>query len=60
MGFRYFAFTTIYSFMVEKGLPNLSEGSLEASANYTGYLLGAMLGNMLYLAAMGILDKVPR
>ena len=43
MGFGRFAFTAIYPHMVEEGLLDLQGGSLAASANYAGYLLGALL-----------------
>jgi MFS family permease len=43
MGFGRFAFTAIYPHMVEEGLLSLREGSWAASANYAGYLLGAIL-----------------
>jgi predicted MFS family arabinose efflux permease len=43
MGFGRFAFTAIYPHMVEEGVLSLREGSLAASANYAGYLLGAIL-----------------
>ncbi|WP_454743515.1 YbfB/YjiJ family MFS transporter [Cupriavidus necator] len=44
MGFGRFAFTAIYPHMVEEGLLSMHGGSLAASANYAGYLIGAMLG----------------
>ena len=43
MGFGRFAFTAIYPHMVEEGVLTLRDGSLAASANYAGYLLGAIL-----------------
>ncbi len=43
MGFGRFAFTAIYPHMVTEGLLDLHGGSLAASANYAGYLLGALL-----------------
>ena len=43
MGFGRFAFTAIYPHMVEEGALSLRDGSLAASANYAGYLLGAIL-----------------
>ncbi|MGE8548943.1 MAG: YbfB/YjiJ family MFS transporter [Alcaligenes sp.] len=43
MGFGRFAFTAIYPHMVEENLLSLRDGSLAASANYAGYLLGALL-----------------
>lgn len=43
MGFGRFAFTAIYPHMVKEGVLTLRDGSLAASANYAGYLLGAIL-----------------
>ncbi|MED5612397.1 YbfB/YjiJ family MFS transporter [Janthinobacterium sp. P210005] len=43
MGFGRFAFTAIYPHMLEEGVLTLRDGSLAASANYAGYLLGAIL-----------------
>ncbi|WP_244198792.1 YbfB/YjiJ family MFS transporter [Janthinobacterium svalbardensis] len=43
MGFGRFAFTAIYPHMVKEGVLTLHDGSLTASANYAGYLLGAIL-----------------
>lgn len=43
MGFGRFAFTAVYPHMVEEGILTLHGGSLAASANYAGYLLGALL-----------------
>ncbi|KAF1018783.1 MAG: hypothetical protein GAK30_03497 [Paracidovorax wautersii] len=43
MGFGRFAFTAIYPHMVEEGILTLRAGSIAASANYAGYLLGALL-----------------
>ncbi|MGR3806585.1 YbfB/YjiJ family MFS transporter [Pasteurella testudinis] len=42
MGFGRFAFTGIYPLMVTENLLSVSAGSLAASANYAGYLLGAL------------------
>jgi len=44
MGFGRFAFTAVYPHMVDEGLLSFGEGSWAASANYAGYLLGALLG----------------
>ena len=44
MGFGRFAFTAIYPHMLDEGLLSLAEGGWAASANYAGYLLGALLG----------------
>ncbi|MBC9248985.1 sugar transporter [Pseudomonas alcaligenes] len=43
MGFGRFAFTGLYPLMLADGLLSLQSGSLAASANYAGYLLGALL-----------------
>lgn len=43
MGFGRFAFTAVYPYMVDEGLLNIHTASLAASANYGGYLLGALL-----------------
>ncbi|AQR69251.1 MFS transporter [Janthinobacterium sp. LM6] len=43
MGFGRFAFTAIYPHMLAEGVLTLRDGSLAASANYAGYLLGAIL-----------------
>ena len=43
MGFGRFAFTAIYPHMVKEGVLTLHDGSRAASANYAGYLLGAIL-----------------
>ncbi|MGV3741414.1 MAG: YbfB/YjiJ family MFS transporter, partial [Burkholderiaceae bacterium] len=42
MGIGRFAFTPILPFMLEEGLLSLGDGGLLASANYLGYLLGAL------------------
>ncbi|MDH1010971.1 YbfB/YjiJ family MFS transporter [Pseudomonas nicosulfuronedens] len=43
MGFGRFAFTGLYPLMVRDGMLSITGGSLAASANYAGYLLGALL-----------------
>ncbi|WP_244788852.1 YbfB/YjiJ family MFS transporter [Cupriavidus pauculus] len=43
MGFGRFAFTGMYPLMVRDGTMSVATGSLAASANYAGYLLGALL-----------------
>ncbi|WP_258000769.1 YbfB/YjiJ family MFS transporter [Janthinobacterium sp. ROICE36] len=43
MGFGRFAFTAIYPHMLAEGVLKLNDASLAASANYAGYLLGAIL-----------------
>lgn len=42
MGFGRFAFTGMYPLMVRDGLLSIGAGSLAASANYAGYLVGAL------------------
>lgn len=43
MGLGRFAFTGLYPLMVRDGVLSVAGGSLAASANYAGYLLGALL-----------------
>lgn len=43
MGFGRFAYTALYPHMVQEGVLSLSGGSMAASANYAGYLVGALL-----------------
>lgn len=43
MGFGRFAYTGMYPLMVRDGLLTVSSGSFAASANYAGYLAGALL-----------------
>lgn len=43
MGFGRFAFTGLYPLMVHDGYLTVSSGTLSASANYAGYLLGALI-----------------
>lgn len=43
MGFGRFAFTGLYPVMVHDGLLTVHGGTFAASANYAGYLLGALL-----------------
>lgn len=43
MGFGRFAFTGLYPLMVNEGVLTVHSGTLAASANYAGYLLGALL-----------------
>jgi MFS family permease len=42
MGFGRFSFTGMYPIMVKEAVMTVSAGSLAASANYAGYLLGAL------------------
>jgi hypothetical protein len=43
MGFGRFAFTGIYPVMVSDAVLTVHQGTLAASANYAGYLVGALL-----------------
>src|ERR1700730_1839207 len=43
MGFGRFSFTGMYPLMVRDGQLTVSGGSLAASANYLGYLIGALI-----------------
>ncbi|MBD1555150.1 YbfB/YjiJ family MFS transporter [Pseudomonas typographi] len=43
MGFGRFAFTAVFPHMLQDGVLSLRAGSFAASANYAGYLLGALL-----------------
>jgi MFS family permease len=43
MGFGRFSFTGMYPLMVHDGVIDVTAGSVAASANYAGYLLGAIL-----------------
>jgi MFS family permease len=43
MGFGRFSFTGMYPLMVREGQLTVSGGSLAASANYLGYLIGALI-----------------
>lgn len=47
MGFGRFAYTGVYPVMVQEGIVSLHDGTLAASANYAGYLLGALLAARL-------------
>lgn len=42
MGFGRFAYTAVYPLMIEDGWLGIGDGSLVASANYAGYLAGAL------------------
>lgn len=43
MGFGRFAFTGLYPLMVNEGILTIHSGTLAASANYAGYLIGALM-----------------
>jgi MFS family permease len=43
MGFGRFAYTALYPHMVQENILSLSQGSMAASTNYAGYLVGALL-----------------
>ena len=47
MGFGRFAFTGLYPLMVADGQISVEGGSYAASANYAGYLIGALLAGVL-------------
>lgn len=42
MGFGRFAYTALYPYMVADGVLTVVQGSIVASANYLGYLVGAL------------------
>lgn len=42
MGFGRFAFTAVYPYMIAEGILSLHSASIAASANYAGYLFGAL------------------
>ena len=48
MGFGRFAFTGIYPVMVSDAVLTVHQGTLAASANYAGYLVGALLTAALH------------
>ncbi|WP_114800501.1 YbfB/YjiJ family MFS transporter [Moraxella canis] len=43
MGFGRFAYTALYPYMVSERILSIEQGSLAASANYVGYLIGALM-----------------
>lgn len=43
MGFGRFAFTGLYPLMVNEGILTIHSGTLAASSNYAGYLIGALM-----------------
>lgn len=43
MGFGRFAYTALYPYMVTDDVLSVAQGSVVASANYVGYLVGALL-----------------
>ncbi|WP_454726523.1 MULTISPECIES: YbfB/YjiJ family MFS transporter [Cupriavidus] len=58
MGFGRFAFTGMYPLMVRDGLLTVGAGSLAASANYAGYLAGALAVTRLSPRATPLLCRV--
>jgi len=58
MGFGRFAFTGMYPLMVRDGTMSVATGSLAASANYAGYLLGALLAARIAHARAGFWSRV--
>lgn len=57
MGFGRFSYTGMYPLMVRDGLLSVSSGSLAASANYAGYLLGALIVSRMSVASSSSLCK---
>ncbi|WP_420991697.1 YbfB/YjiJ family MFS transporter [Cupriavidus sp. 30B13] len=58
MGFGRFAFTGMYPLMVRDGLLTVGAGSLAASANYAGYLAGALAVTRLSPRATPLLCRI--
>jgi len=58
MGIGRFAFTAVYPVMVQDGLLTVRSGSWAASANYAGYLIGAIAVSRLGPAAAGMLCRL--
>ncbi|GJG95289.1 YbfB/YjiJ family MFS transporter [Cupriavidus pauculus] len=58
MGFGRFAFTGMYPLMVRDGAMSVATGSLAASANYAGYLLGALLAARIAHARAGLWSRI--
>ncbi len=58
MGFGRFAFTGMYPLMVRDGTMSVATGSLAASANYAGYLLGALLAARIPHASAGLWSRI--
>lgn len=58
MGVGRFAFTAVYPVMVQDGLLTVRSGSFAASANYAGYLIGAIAVSRLGPGAAGMLCRL--
>jgi len=58
MGFGRFAFTGMYPLMVRDGAMSVATGSLAASANYAGYLVGALLAARIARDRAGFWSRV--
>ncbi len=58
MGVGRFAFTAVYPVMVQDGLLTVRSGSWAASANYAGYLIGAIAVSRLGPGAAGLLCRL--
>jgi len=58
MGIGRFAFTAVYPVMVQDGLLTVQSGSWAASANYAGYLIGAIAVSRLGPGAAGTLCRL--
>ncbi len=58
MGFGRFSYTGMYPLMVQDGLLTVGAGSLAASANYAGYLVGALLVSRTAPARSDVLGQL--
>lgn len=58
MGFGRFAFTGMYPLMVRDGAMSVAAGSWAASANYAGYLIGALLAARIPQARAGLWSRI--
>ncbi|MGE8499732.1 MAG: YbfB/YjiJ family MFS transporter [Pseudomonas sp.] len=58
MGFGRFSFTVVYPHMVGEGVLSVTSGSWAASANYAGYLAGALLAVRVRAHQAGLLCLV--
>lgn len=58
MGFGRFAFTGMYPLMVRDGAMSVATGSIAASANYAGYLIGALLAARIPHARAGYWSRI--
>ncbi|OLS53504.1 YbfB/YjiJ family MFS transporter [Rhodovulum sulfidophilum] len=58
MGVGRFAFTGLYPLMIDEGQLSVSGGSYAASANYAGYLVGALLASVRLLLSSSVLCQL--